>query len=155
MIGFRPMNAEDFRDFLAYFIPDYAADIAANYGRTKADALARAKQQTAEDFPDGVETMGNVLLCILQSNTKKTVGYLWYRTFEKPRTAFIYDFHIFPDQQNKGLGKQALKLLETELATQGFEKIQLRVAADNPGAKHVYDVSGFRVTGINMSKNIS
>ncbi len=155
MINFRQMNAKDFKNFLAYFVPDYAADIAANQGRTEADALARAKQAVVEDFPDGVETVGQVLLCIIGEDVKETVGYLWYQPNEKTHTAFIYDFHILPEQQNKGLGKQALKLLESNLVAEGLEKIQLRVAADNPGAKHVYDVSGFNVTGINMSKNIS
>jgi RimJ/RimL family protein N-acetyltransferase len=31
-------------------------------------------------------------------------------------------------------------------------QIKLRVAGDNERARHLYEVSGFQVTGINMSK---
>ncbi|WP_162980874.1 GNAT family N-acetyltransferase, partial [Pseudomonas aeruginosa] len=52
----------------------------------------------------------------------------------------------------KGLAKQALESLERELKLRGFQQIKLRVAGDNERAKHVYEGSGFCVTGINMSK---
>ena len=50
--------------------------------------------------------------------------------------------------------ERALVLLEDELGRQGIRQMKLRVAGDNLRAKHVYDVSGFRVTGFNMSKII-
>ena len=68
------------------------------------------------------------------------------------RVAFISDFHIFPAYQGRGLGKQALEVFENELKCKGFQQIKLRVADDNKRARHVYEVTGFRVTGINMSK---
>jgi len=43
---------------------------------------------------------------------------------------------------------------EIGTALNGFTRIKLRVAEDNKRAKHVYDVSGFRVTGVNLSKAI-
>jgi len=70
------------------------------------------------------------------------------------RSIFIKDFHIFVPHQGKGFGKQALHALEAELAQAGFEQIKLRVAEDNKRAKHVYGATGFRVTGVNMSKII-
>ena len=47
-----------------------------------------------------------------------------------------------------------MALLESDLRAGGFTQIKLRVAGDNDRARHVYEVSGFRVTGINMSKTI-
>ncbi|WP_409526801.1 GNAT family N-acetyltransferase [Rhizobium sp. P40RR-XXII] len=47
---------------------------------------------------------------------------------------------------------RALDVLENELKRNGFQQIKLRVADDNKRARHVYEVMGFRVTGINMSK---
>lgn len=43
---------------------------------------------------------------------------------------------------------------ENELKNNGFAQIKLRVTGDNSRARHVYEVSGFRVIGVNMSKNI-
>ncbi len=62
------------------------------------------------------------------------------------------DFSIFPAYQGQGFSKQALMALEQDLKRKGFAQIKLLVAPDNQRARHVYDVTGFRVTGIHMSK---
>ena len=48
-----------------------------------------------------------------------------------------------------------MEAFESHLKGKGFEQIKLRVAADNARARHVYEVTGFRVTGVNMSKAIA
>lgn len=70
------------------------------------------------------------------------------------RSAFICDFYIYPAFQGLGLGKQAMAAFEHALKSQGIGQIKLRVAGDNQRARHLYDAAGFRVTGVNMSKNI-
>ena len=70
------------------------------------------------------------------------------------RSAFVADFCILEPHQGQGFGKQAMGLLESDLKAKGFTQIKLRVAGDNGRARHVYEVSGFHVTGINMSKVI-
>ncbi|CAN7569623.1 MULTISPECIES: GNAT family N-acetyltransferase [Ensifer] len=154
MISFRPMLESEYAGYLAYFIPDYATEIAANYGLPDADALAQATGEIAEDLPQGVGTPGNVLLCLIDSESAEHVGYLWYRPDAKGRSAFISDFHILPTHQGKGLGKLAIEALEAELLANGFDQIKLRVAEDNSRARHVYEATGFRVTGTNMSKTL-
>lgn len=156
MITFRPMREDEYPAYLAYFIPDYAQEIAANYQLSLDDASARAKQEIAEDLPEGVKTPGQVLLCLIacSEQTEQHVGYLWYKPDTAMRNVFIYDFHIFNDCQGQGLGKKTLSAFEQELRKQNFQQIRLRVAGDNTRAQHVYEKSGFGVTGINMSKNI-
>lgn len=156
MILLRPMSEDEYPAYVAYFIPDYAAEIAANYGLGSADALARAKQEIAEGLPEGVNTPGQVLLSLFirSDSAEKPVGYLWYKPDIQSHTAFIYDFHIFTSCQGKGLGKLALGALENELREKNITQIRLRVAGDNSRARHVYEATGFRVTGVNMSKNL-
>ncbi|HED4183252.1 TPA: GNAT family N-acetyltransferase [Enterobacter mori] len=67
----------------------------------------------------------------------------------------LYDFHIFNSNQGLGLGKQSLRAFEEYLQEKGFKDIRLRVADDNARARHVYETSGFGVTGANMSKSIT
>jgi len=43
---------------------------------------------------------------------------------------------------------------EENLQDKGFKEIRLRVAGDNARALHIYESSGYEVTGINMSKAI-
>ncbi len=156
MIAFRPMRESEYSAYLDYFIADYAVEIAANYGLSEPAALAQAKREVATDLPDGVHTPGQVLLCLIDPSdtAEQLIGYLWYKPDAAMRSAFITDFHIRPAHQGQGLGKQAMQGLERELKSQGFDQIKLRVAADNARARHVYEATGFRVTGINMSKTI-
>ncbi|PSH68690.1 GNAT family N-acetyltransferase [Phyllobacterium brassicacearum] len=156
MISSRPMRDSEYPGYLEYFLPDYAAEISTNYGLSSLEALVQAKREIAHDLPYGVDTPGEVVLCVVNrtSDTESVVGYLWYRPDLAARSAFIKDFHIFAQHQGKGLGKQALNALEAELSRAGFEQIKLRVAEDNKRAKHVYETTGFRVTGVNMSKTI-
>lgn len=151
-ITLRPMRGDEFDGYLEYFIPDYAAEIESNYGLGLEEARARAVREIGEDLAQGVETVGQVLLCII--NAEDLVGYLWYKPDHTARTAFIYDFYILPAHRGQGYGKQALIQLETHLATEGILQIGLRVAADNAPAQSMYNKGGYRTTGINMIKRI-
>jgi ribosomal protein S18 acetylase RimI-like enzyme len=156
MILFRPMRDSEYPAYLDYFIPDYAAEIASNYGLSESASVAQAKQEMATDLPDGARTPGQVLLCVVDrsDSAERLIGYLWYKPDAAMRSAFICDFHILAAYQGKGFGRQALEVLEGELKSKGFDRIKLRVAEDNARARQLYETTGFRVTGINMSKVI-
>lgn len=157
MVLFRSMTEEEYFAYLEYFIPDYAMEIASNYGMSKNDSLAMAKQEISKLLAEGVNTHGQFLLSIFAKLDvfERHVGYLWYKPDGEMRTVFIYDFHIFNSFQGEGMGKQALRAFEENLHDKGFKEIRLRVAGDNARALHVYESSGFGVTGINMSKTIT
>lgn len=157
MIMLRPMGEEEYPAYLEYFIADYAREIAANYRLSAEDSLARAKREIAEDLPEGVNTPGQVLLCLFNQadHCDEHVGYLWYKPDTAMQTVFIFDFYIFNACQGQGLGTQALRAFEREMREQGIEQIRLRVAGDNQRARHVYASAGFWVTGINMSRTLS
>lgn len=152
MISLRPMRDSEYSAYLDYFIPEYAAEISSNYGLSDVHSLAQAKREIAADLPDGVNTSGQVLLCLVNRSERPEVivGYLWYEPDLAMCSAFINDFHIFAAHRGEGLGKQALEVLDDELKGQGFRQIKLRVAEDNKRARHVYEDKGFRVTGVNL-----
>ncbi|MHC1548349.1 GNAT family N-acetyltransferase [Phyllobacterium sp. K27] len=157
MLMLRPMRTDQYLDFLDYFITDYAIEIAANYDLEHSTAKDRAISEVERDLPQGIDTPGHTLTCIvdLGENTERVVGYLWYKVNVKMRELYICDFYIFPAEQGKGHGKEALRLLENEAGIIGLHQIKLRVAANNRRAKNLYDAFGFHVTGINMSKHIA
>lgn len=157
MISFRPMTKYEYPAYVEYFVNDYACEIESNYGLSLHNSLARAKQEIAEMLPAGINTLGQVLMSIVVQSDKANnyVGYLWYKPDFTERIVFIYDFHIFYSSQGLGLGKQSLRAFEEYLQEKGFKEIRLRVAGDNARARHVYETSGFEVTGINMSKSIT
>ena len=151
MIHLRDMQPQEFAGYAEYFLKDYAIEIASNYGLAATAAQARAERELAADLGQGTATPGQALLCIVDDQDA-LLGYAWCRPDADSSSVFVLDFHILPAHQGKGLGKQALALLEAHFARAGFSEIRLRVAADNARARHVYDVGGFRVTGINMAK---
>lgn len=157
MISFRSMTEEEYPAFLEYFIPDYADEIRSNYRLSPTDSLARATKEISETLTGGVNTHGHVLWCLFERSdqTDRHIGYIWYKPDTVMGSAFIYDFHIFNSCQGIGLGKRTLRAFEENLRENGFKEIRLRVAGDNARALHIYENSGFGVTGINMSKVIA
>lgn len=155
MIAFRCMSREEFPGYRDYFIPDYAAEISTNYGVSSSEGLRLAERELDRDLPSGPETRGQVLLCIIRNgHPDDIIGYVWYSPDDEQRSVFICDFCMLPEHRGKGNGQRALAALEAMLRTDGYDTIKLRVAADNPRARHVYHIGGFRVTGINMVKHI-
>ena len=94
MLALRPMHLAEFPGYLAYFIPDYAAELVESHGLPLPDAVARARREIAEDLPEGAATPGQDLLCI--TGGAETLGYLWLQPDLAAGSAFIMDFHILP-----------------------------------------------------------
>jgi len=156
VLQLRSMREGEYAAYLEYFIPDYAIEVAASFGLSAADALARVQREIAADLPDGIHTEGHRLLCLVDpaGSAEALVGYLWIKPDLANRSVFINDFEILPAHRGLGLGKQAMAVLARDMRREGFEQIRLRVAPDNARARHVYEAAGFQVTGINMSKSL-
>ncbi|WP_373008693.1 GNAT family N-acetyltransferase [Hyphomonas sp.] len=83
MIHLRDMQIGEFSDCIAYFIPDYAEEISANYNEAIGAARARAAREVKADLPLGVDTPGQVLLCMVRGDEDDApVGYLWCKPEE-------------------------------------------------------------------------
>lgn len=151
------MKPHEFADYVAYFVPDYAAEISSNYDVDIETARARASREVEESLGQGVETAGQVLLSLVAEDVQgdTPVGYLWCKPDEASRTVFISDFCVLPPFRGRGYGKAALAALETMFAETEYDEIRLRVAADNKGAERLYLSVGYRPTGINMRKAIA
>ncbi len=152
MITLRPITSDEFAAFAAYFVPDYAAEIVANFGGTLADALAQAAQDLQDDLPQGADTPGEILMCIVKDDV--VIGYLFYALYPATKSAFIKDFHVLPVHQGKGYGTAALTCLQEQLKPNGITQLRLRVAAKNEAAHRLYTKLGFFPTGINMAKTL-
>lgn len=152
MITLRPLKAHEFPAYAAYFVPDYAAEVAENYGLPPDVALAQAKQSLGKDLPQGVDTPGEDLLAILLAD--HLIGYLFYSSDADTASAFIKDFYIQPVHQGHGHGTAAIAALEARLAAEGITQIRLRVGAKNEAAHRLYTKLGFYPTGTNMAKTL-
>lgn len=154
MIRLRPMSAAEFADFVAYFIPDYATEIAANYRLSQDEATEQARREIEISLPEAQKTPGHSLttITLVDNGMTRIVGSLWYRADFIDKSAFIYDFYLCPAFRGKGLGSQAMQSLESNLRAAGIRQIKLRVAAENEHARKVYEANGYQITGYNMNK---
>jgi len=154
MIRLRDMRAGEFPDYLAYFIPDYAAEISSNYDVDLETARERAEQEVTADLEQGVDSPGQDLFCIVSDDLEEapTLGYFWCKPEPEGGSVFISDFCILPPHRGKGYARAALAALEARVLDAGHCDIKLRVAADNKRAHQLYLAAGFHETGINMRK---
>lgn len=62
------------------------------------------------------------------------------------RTACFYGFSVNPELRNRGLGRQALRLVLLDLRNQGIQSLSLHVSGSNLPAVSLYKKTGFRIT---------
>ncbi|MGE4801958.1 GNAT family N-acetyltransferase [Yersinia hibernica] len=158
MVALRAMQADELHDYRNLFITEYAQDLSSNSGYSIEPAVAHATHIFDSYLPDGVNSSGEHLYCIENtgniSHDDRIVGYLWYGLGANDSAAFIKDFYVLPQYQRKGYGSTCLQELEKLLVAQNIFEIKLRVAANNPQAKRLYEQMAFVVTGFNMSKSL-
>ncbi|WP_413735625.1 GNAT family N-acetyltransferase [Sodalis sp. RH21] len=155
MLNLREMTAGEYDGYRRFFIEEYARDLSGNHGYGIEKGRVNATRSINGYLPQGVDTPGHQLYCIELAGDGRAaavIGYLWVGW--QGNTAFISDFCILDAWRRRGYGKAALALLDSRLSARGITELGLRVAADNPGARALYDRSGFRVTGVNMAKRI-
>ena len=59
----------------------------------------------------------------------------------------LHRFCVSPDYQNKGIGKEVLAHIETQIYEMGYKSIRLDVFTENPYAQRLYRKSGYIVRG--------
>lgn len=63
-------------------------------------------------------------------------------------TAYIlHRFCVSPNYQNRGLGKQILLHIESQIREMGYQSIRLDVFTKNPYAQRLYRHNGYKVRG--------
>ena len=153
MVKLRAMTENDFPAYRTFFIEEYAQDLASTRHIPIDDARRDATHSIDNALGAGPDTQGVKLWCITPAEHDDTLGYLWVGL--NGPVAWIYDFCLLPQWRGKGYGRTALTQLKQTLIAMGIQEIGLRVASNNPGAKALYEKSGFIVTGFNMSQRIN
>ncbi len=154
MISLKPMNQEEFKQYISYAIEDYAKDKIASGNWSEDEAIDLSRESFARLLPKDEKTENNHLLSIFHNDI--LVGMIWIsqKTPTKPNEGFIYDFVIFEQYQGQGHGKKAMKEAEIIAKELGMNKIGLNVFGHNKIARGLYEKMGYEITNITMSKTI-
>jgi len=149
-----PMTQSEFEAFIEHIIPDYASDnVRAGYW-SEEEALEKSRKQTMSLLSDGLQTNDHYLYTLYDND--EAVGMIWLRTeLDRPRkSGFIFDVEIKEEFRGRGYGKQAMLLIEEKARELGIKRMGLNVFAYNDVAKNLYERIGYKVSSMNMLKDL-
>jgi GNAT superfamily N-acetyltransferase len=102
------------------------------------------------------DTEGHYLYLLRDRWAGDEVGVVWLAVQDSDvgRSVWLYDFEVYEPFRRRGHGTRALRAVEGKAAELGAEKVELHVFGHNPGARALYERSGFATTSVVMSKRL-
>jgi ribosomal protein S18 acetylase RimI-like enzyme len=154
MVKLTPVTQEEFQEFLERDIREYAAEKARAGHWAEAEALEKSRLEHERLLPDGPKTRDHHLYTIRAE--EDAVGMIWLKaSLDSPRpTGFIYDLFIAERFRRKGYASQAMLQLEEVARGLGLQQLGLHVFAHNQAAVSLYERLGYRVSSLNMAKDL-
>jgi len=145
MVRLAPMTDEQFRRFFERAVVRRAARWAARGIWAEDRALAAARAEYDELFPQGRSTPHHHFCHLVDDDGSALLGEVWYHAQEKGGKLqfWIQWIEVDPERRRRGYATAALRLLEEEARRRGAERTHLVVWADNPGARALYDRLGY------------
>jgi len=120
------------------------------------EARGQADRDMRELLPDGLATSGHRILVLEDAGTRGRGGVLWFAEQERfgGTIAYLYDVEIDEPFRGRGLGREAMRVLEDLVLEFGAEAIDLAVFGGNTSALRLYESVGYHVTVRVMRKNL-
>lgn len=154
MIRLNQMNVADFEIFKTRTIQSYALDIVDSRGLSEEEALKNSESETNKILSKGLETSNHTFLNILKTDSNENIGHIWYQTEMNDSEVFIYHIEIKEECRGNGYGKMAMIELASLVKQDGVSRVRLNVFSNNRVAHSLYKKLGYRVTNLQMQKDI-
>ena len=156
MIELVEMPREHFPAYRENLIREYAQDKVRAGEWSPEEAPGRAEASTDDLLAQGTDTEGHYLYLLRDRAAGEEVGVVWLavRDSGADRSVWIYDIEVYEAFRRRGHATRALLAVEEKAAELGAEKLELHVFGHNPGARALYERSGFAPTSIVMSKRL-
>ena len=151
------MSESEYEAFYSKMVSEYArVNVEAGTWLEK-ESLELSKKALEQLLPHGRQTP-RILLLSAESSAGEYVGYFWIG-LDRPGTskpiAWIYDIEVAEVQRGKGYGRALLRAAEEETLRNGVPTLGLNVFGRNHVARKLYESSGYSITQIAMSKELS
>ncbi|WP_033541227.1 GNAT family N-acetyltransferase [Planococcus sp. CAU13] len=148
------MTEEEFDQYLAYFIPDYAIDLSENFMIPLEKAMKESKDLMDKLLPNKQKSEGQLVYNIYSIDEDKTIGVIWYNIQTDSNKAYIYHILIKEEFRKKGFATFVLEELEETMKSAGITSMGLNVFGTNPSAHKLYEKLGYLVQSTSMGKRI-
>lgn len=155
-VRLRPVRDEELPAFIRSARDGYAQQLEEHAYTSPVDAVEKAERDIAELLPDGRIPEGHHAYLVEDASTGEALGRLWFaeRTRGEETVAWIYEISIDERARGRGLGRQAMMLLEEEVRRLGLPEIALNVFGGNEPARSLYRSLGYRDVSVWMSKEL-
>ena len=156
MIELVKMPEERFLPYRENLIREYAQDKVRAGVWSPEEAPRRAEADVDGLLADGTKTEGHHLYLLRDRSAGEEVGAVWLAVRDSGvgRTVWIYDIIVHEHLRRKGHGTRALLAVEKKAAELEAGEVELHVFGHNPGARALYERSGFTPKSIVMSKRL-
>ena len=157
MVRLVPMTESEFHVYCKHSIENYAQEHVKAGNWHPAEALQKVEKEFLQLLPDGVASKNQHFFSIERDHTGVKVGMIWFavRDDASRPSAFIYDFRIDEEFRRSGYGRQTLMRLEEKVRELGLDTISLHVFGHNQAAIALYQMTGYEVTDLHMTKKLS
>ena len=154
-IRLRPLVDEEVAPLVAAARADYERAIV-NAGLSAEEAHTKAERDFEGLVQDGRPVAGQELFVIEDTETGASVGRAWLgERFAGQRIGFLYDIEIDERLRGRGLGREAMLLVEEEARRRGFVEIRLNVFGGNETAQSLYRSLQYVEFTIGMRKRLT
>ncbi|HEV8250034.1 MAG TPA: GNAT family N-acetyltransferase [Gaiellaceae bacterium] len=142
MITLVPLTDADRDAFVREEIANYAEEQIRDAGWPRSEALARAR---AELLPVIERELAEARHWVWSARNAEgaTVGWLWVKPGDGPRSAFLYQITVADSFRRMGYGRAMLAALEERLARDGIDELRLNVNVANVPARRLYATAGY------------
>lgn len=148
------MTEEEFDQYLAYFIPDYAKDLSENFMIPLEKAMKESKDLMEQLLPNKQKSEGQLVYNIYSIDEDKTIGVIWYSIQTESNKAYIYHILIKEEFRKNGFATFVLQELEETMKNTGITSMGLNVFGKNPPAYKLYEKLGYQTQSTLMGKRI-
>ncbi len=125
-------------------------------GMSEEEARAKAERDFAMLVSHGRPVAGQQLFRVEEAETGERVVRVWLgERFGGQPVGFLSDIEIEPTFRGRGLGREAMLLVEEEARRRRFTEIRLNVFGGNEIARSLYRSLGYAEFAIGMRKRLS
>jgi ribosomal protein S18 acetylase RimI-like enzyme len=153
-VGLRQLSDDELPAFRESSERNYVESIEHAAGLPHDLAVEKARRDFEALWPDGRPAPGQLFYAVEEGGER--VGYLWLAERENQgrRVIWIYDVEIDEAHRGRGLGRQAMLLVEEETRALGLGRVELNVFGGNGIARNLYRSLGYEESAVWMGKDL-
>lgn len=139
-VYFRKMSLQEFDLYYENSIADYAKDLMKGENLKQEQAMVMAREEFSNMLPDGIETKDNFLMMLIDRDSGRMVGIIWYlyEFCQEIKQVFLSDLLIYEKERRKGYAMAALTEMEKLGKEAGCKESIIYVWKHNPAGIQLY-----------------